>query len=512
MLTFAELVSHIPGVVGQFGDGQVSVTHVAYDSRQVRPGSVFVAYQGFHRDGHGYIARAVAAGAVAVVYEDAAYDGQITVPAVRVQQARPALGHIAAALAGYPGERLRVVGITGTDGKTTTTYLTAKVLDCGGRSSGLVGTADFKIGDRMWANSTRQSTPEAPEIQEMLGQMVAAGCTHAVLESTSHALSPRWQRLAGSHFDVAVLTNVTSEHLDFHGTVAQYRQDKAQLFALLEDTSSVPHKQRKVAIVNADDPYHRMFLEAAPLRAERLTYAVNQAADVRAVNVRSHARGLSFEVQSHWGQRAVDLYLTGDFNVWNVLAALTVGLSEGVALDDALQTLSRIEGVRGRMQRIIAGQPFEVLVDYAHTPAAFEKVMSLVRPLIAGRILVVFGSAGERDREKRPVQGAIAAQYCDVVYITDEDPRGEDRMAILTEIAAGATQAGKVQGQDVFLIPDRHEAIAAALHAAEPGDMVLLLGKGHEGSIIYAHESLPWDESQVARDVLGALGYQRTEG
>jgi UDP-N-acetylmuramoyl-L-alanyl-D-glutamate--2,6-diaminopimelate ligase len=509
MMTMAQLLPVIPDVCAHFGDLSLPVTQVVYDSRQAVPGAVFVAYHGFHSDGHAFIAAAIERGATAVIYEDANYDGRISVTAVRVTSARPALGHVAAALAAYPGAQLRVIGITGTDGKTTTTYLTALALDVAGRSSGLVGTADFKVGPRLWANATRQSTPEAPEIQAMLGQMVAAGCTHAVLESTSHALSRRWQRLAGCGFDVAVLTNVTSEHLDFHGTVEQYRRDKAVLFEMLGEPSAVPLKQRKVAIVNADDPHHRMFLQAAPLRAERLTYAVHQRADVQARTIRSSAKGITFELESHWGHRLVELRLTGDFNVWNTLAALTVALSEGIPIDDALTVLSQVEGVRGRMQRIVAGQPFEVLVDYAHTPAAFEKVMSLVRPLIDRRILVVFGSAGERDREKRPVQGAVAAQYCDVLYITDEDPRGEDRMAILRDIAAGATAAGRREGEDMFLIPDRREAIAAALHAAEPGDMVLLLGKGHEGSILYATGALAWDESALAREILGLRGYSR---
>ena len=335
--------------------------------------------------------------------------------------------------------------------------------------------------------------------------MLVAGCTHAVLESTSHALSNRWQRLAGSGFDVVVLTNVTSEHLDFHGTVEQYRRDKMRLFEMLGEPSNAPHKQRKVAIVNANDPHHKQFLAAAPVRAERLTYGVNVSADVQARNVVSSMNGLDFALVSHWGNRQVHLELTGDFNVWNSLAALTVALSEGVPLDDALAVLSAVDGVRGRMQRINMGQPFAVLVDYAHTPASFEKVMGLVRPITPGRLIVVFGSAGERDREKRPQQGAIAAQFCDVLYISDEDPRGEDRMVIIEEIAAGARQYGRRDGVDLFLVPDRAQAIAAAMATAGPGDMVLLLGKGHEGSIIYADGPIAWDEAAVARAELTKL-------
>lgn len=507
MIDFETAIARVPQAQYRNGIPSVPVSGVAYDSRAVRPGMIFVAYQGFHTDGHIHIAGALERGAVAVVYEDAAFDAQLQVPALRVANARPALGFLAAAVAGYPAQQLRVVGITGTDGKTTTTYLTALALDCAGRRSGLVGTADFKIGPRIWANSTRQSTPEAPEIQQTLVDMLADGCTHAVLESTSHALSQRWQRLAECAFDTAVLTNVTAEHLDFHGDVVQYRRDKMELFSMLGETQPGAHKQRKVAIVNADDPHHKDFLAAAPLRAERLTYGVHAAADVRATDIRSSAAGLSFALWSHWGNRSVQLKLTGDFNVWNTLAALTVACSEGVPLDDALAVLSQVDGVRGRMQRIDAGQPFTVLVDYAHTPAAFTKVMSLVRPITTGKLICVFGSAGERDREKRPQQGAIAAQFCDVVYISDEDPRGESSDAIIEAIAAGARQYGRRDGVDLFCIPDRALAIAAACAAAAPGDMVLLLGKGHEGSIIYAHGSVPWDEAAQARTVLASLGY-----
>ncbi len=507
MADFLTVTAHTPGVQYRTPRATTEVTGIAYDSRHVTKGDIFVAYVGFHTDGHAHIAAAIAAGAAAVIYENAAYDDMLTVPGLRVENARPALGFVAAALADYPARELRVIGITGTDGKTTTTFLTALALDVAGRRSGLVGTADYKVGPRIWANSSRQSTPESPEIQQLLREMLAAGCTHAVLESTSHALSPRWQRLAECAFDTAVLTNVTSEHLDFHGDVAQYRRDKMELFSMLGETQAAPFKQRKVAIVNSDDPHHRDFLAAAPLRAERLTYGVFQPADVRASDIRSTAAGLSFTLSSHWGHRQVQLKLTGDFNIWNALAALSVACSEGVPLDDALAVLSQVTGVRGRMQRIEAGQPFTVLVDYAHTPAAFDKVMALVRPITLGKLIVVFGSAGERDREKRPAQGAIAARYCDTVYISDEDPRGEDRDAIIEEIAIGARQYGKRDGVDLFCIPNRTLAIAAALHAAEPNDMVLLLGKGHEGSIIQANGSIPWDESATARAVLLQLGF-----
>jgi len=404
---------------------------------------------------------------------------------------------------------MRIVGVTGTDGKTTTTFLTSVALEAGGAVTGLMGTVDFKIAGRMWANDSRQSTPEAPEVQALLRDMAEAGCTYAVIEATSHALSARWSRLAGSAFDVAVLTNVTQEHLDFHGTVEQYRRDKARLFEMLAEfnDAAAPFKQRKIAIVNADDPHHRMFLDAAPVYAERLTYAVHAHADVRAEDVRSTRDGLRFRVTTPWGVADARLRLTGDFNVWNALAALTVACAEGVPLDRCLAALERAPGVRGRMERIEAGQPFTVLVDYAHTPGAFEKLFRIVRPLTEGQVIAVFGSAGERDRAKRPLQGEIAGRFCDLIVLTDEDPRLEDRMAIIAEIAAGAEAAGKRIGETCLCIPDRALAIRTAFAYARPGDIVLLLGKGHEGSIIYGTTPVPWDEAAEARRALAELGF-----
>jgi len=485
------------------------IASVVYDSRAVIPGALFVAYRGFHTDGHAYIPQALERGAAAVVYEDPAWDGRMPVPALRVSNARTALAPLAAAFYGHPGRRMRVVGVTGTDGKTTTTFLTSVALEAGGAVTGLMGTVDFKIAGRMWANDSRQSTPEAPEVQALLRDMAEAGCTYAVIEATSHALSARWSRLAGSAFDVAVLTNVTQEHLDFHGTVEQYRRDKARLFEMLAEfnDAAAPFKQRKIAIVNADDPHHRMFLDAAPASAERLTYAVHAHADVRAEDVRSTRDGLRFRVTTPWGVADARLRLTGDFNVWNALAALTVACAEGVPLDRCLAALERAPGVRGRMERIEAGQPFTVLVDYAHTPGAFEKLFRIVRPLTEGQVIAVFGSAGERDRAKRPLQGEIAGRFCDLIVLTDEDPRLEDRMAIIAEIAAGAEAVGKRIGETCLCIPDRALAIRTAFAHARPGDIVLLLGKGHEGSIIYGTTPVPWDEAAEARRALAELGY-----
>ena len=523
-MRLSELLAALPDAVVS-GPTDAEITALAYDSRAVQPGSLFVAIKGFHVDGHAFIPQAIERGAVAVVGEAAGGPEGANadhVTWVRVPNARAALAPLAAAFYGHPGAQLRVVGITGTDGKTTTTFLTSAVLEAGGHITGMMGTVDFKIAGRQWANETRQSTPEAPEVQQLLCEMVDAGCDYAVIEATSHALSARWNRLGGCAFDVAVLTNVTREHLDYHGSVEQYRRDKARLFELLGETMNhaahAPHrssfivhrfKQRKLAIVNADDPHHQMFLAAAPTHAERLTYAMNAPADVRASDVVSTRDGLRFQVATPWGATTLRLKLTGDFNVANALAALTVGLAEGVPIDACVRALEAVPGVRGRMERIEMGQPFTVLVDYAHTPGAFEKLLHIVRPLTDGQLIAVFGSAGERDREKRALQGEIAARFCDLLVLTDEDPRLEDRDAIIAEIAAGVERAGRADPCPYLCIPDRAAAIRAAFAHARPGDIVLLLGKGHEGCIIYGTEKVPWDEAAEARAALREMGYSR---
>lgn len=511
-MRLAELLTDLP-TLDVRGPLDRDISAIAYDSRAVQPGTLFIAIKGFHVDGHRYISQALARGAAAIIYEDAEYPLPDGIPAARVADARIALAPLASSFYGHPGRQMRVIGITGTDGKTTTTFLSSAVLEAGGHSTGMMGTVDFKVAGRQWANETRQSTPEAPDVQALLREMVDAGCDYAVLEATSHALSARWRRLDGSAFDLALLTNVTHEHLDFHGSIEQYRRDKARLFELLGETAATAHKQRKIAIVNADDPNHQMFLDAAPAAAQRLTYAIGAPADVRAREVVASRDGLRFRADTPWGSAPLHLKLTGDFNVANALAALTIGLAEGVALSDCVRALEAIPGVRGRMERVEMGQPFTVLVDYAHTPGAFKKLMGITRPLTSGQLIAVFGSAGERDREKRPLQGEVAAQFCDYMVLTDEDPRLEDRSAIIAEIAAGAehaAQAGTAPKRPYDCIPDRAAAIRAAFQHARPGDIVLLLGKGHESCMFYGESKIPWDEVGEARAALRELGYKET--
>jgi UDP-N-acetylmuramoyl-L-alanyl-D-glutamate--2,6-diaminopimelate ligase len=494
-------------VIEQIHGTQERPVHgLAYDSRKVVPGGMFVAIRGYHVDGHQYIEQALRQGATSVVVDARHWDGTIfpDCTLIVVPQSRVALAPLAAAWYDFPGRELITIGVTGTKGKSTTTDLISQVLDGVGQTSGLISTVDFKIGARRWANSTRQSTPEALEVQAMLREMVAAGCSHAVVEATSHALSAQWDRLGGSAFRVAVFLNITHEHLDYHGSFAQYRADKARLFALLNEQSTA---QPRWAIVNADDPHHQHFLAAAPAAAQRLSFGINQPADIRAQHLRATPDGATFQVQTPWGSAEAQLNLPGSFNIANGLAALSVALTQGATLDQAITALAAARGPRGRMQPIRCGQPFSVIVDYAHNPDSFEHVLRMFQPLTPGRMIAVFGSAGERDVAKRAMQGALTGRYCALSVITDEDPRGEDRHAILAQIAAGVESVGRRAGEGYHCIADRRAAIRVALQAAQPGDLVLLLGKGHEGNIIYADHSLPWDEAAVAQELLRELGY-----
>ncbi|WP_026370516.1 UDP-N-acetylmuramoyl-L-alanyl-D-glutamate--2,6-diaminopimelate ligase [Kallotenue papyrolyticum] len=490
------------------GPRDLPIRAIAYDSRAVEPHSLFVAIRGAHVDGHRFIGQALERGATAIVYEDVAARAEhaaAPVAWVRVPNSRAALSPLAAAFYGYPGRELRVVGVTGSKGKTTTSTLLAHVLDQEGHRSGLMTTVDFKVGARWWSNQTRQTTPEALEVQQMLRAMVEAGCDYAVVESSSHALSARWNRVGDCDYSVAVITNITHEHLDYHGSFEQYRRDKARLFELL-GVSRAPG--RKLAVINLDDPNAPVFIAAAGA-AEVITYALEHpAAHVRAIDVELHRDGVRATALTPWGEVPIELGIPGRFNVLNALAAVAVGLAEGISPASIAAALRGVRGVSGRMERVELGQPFTVVVDYAHNPDSFEQVMGMLRPLTRGRLISVFGSAGERDQEKRPLQGRIAGRYCDLTIVTDEDPRDEDRMAILEQIAAGLRQAGRREGVDYLKIADRAAAIREALRRAQPGDIVLLLGKGHESSIIYeGGRKLPWNERAEAERALRELGY-----
>lgn len=487
------------GIAVPQGTGERDVRTLVYDSRKVAPGALFVAVGGFHRDGHEFISDALKRGAVAVVAEKKARSRG---PVAIVPDSRAALADLAAELFDHPTRKLRVVGVTGTDGKTTTVHLVSDVLEAAGERTGYSTTVDFKLAGHEWENETRQSTQEAVEVQEFFAELLVAGGTWGVLETTSHALALR--KVRGCEVDIAVFTNLTPEHLDFHGTLQAYLDAKAILFDML--STGTEKGVAKTAVVNADDPHWRYLADrAAPARV--LTYGIDAHADVQGTILSADAAGSRVRIATATETVEVALPLVGRFNVHNALAAAAAGIAAGVPLATAKIALEKARPVRGRMERVDAGQPFTVIVDYAHTPESLDKVMSLLRPLTKGKLIAVFGSAGERDRAKRPRLAEVAARYADLFVITQEDPRLEDPQQILSEIAAGAIAAGKRAGDDFLVIGDRAAAVSEAIRRAAEGDTVLLAGKGHEGSIIVGEEKVPWDEAGAARAALRERGF-----
>jgi UDP-N-acetylmuramoyl-L-alanyl-D-glutamate--2,6-diaminopimelate ligase len=470
------------------------VRALAYDSRAVTPGTLFFAVPGVHVDGHDFARAAVTAGAIGVVVERD-IEG-LDAPQLIVDRTRRALADAADAWFERPSERLEVVGITGTDGKTTTSFLAVELLRAGGRRPGLVGTVAADIGDERMPNEDRNTTPESLELQELLARMVGAGNDSVVMEATSHGLA--LERTRNCRFDVGVVTSVTSEHLEFHGTLEAYRAAKARLV-----------EEAPLAILNTDDDAYAFFRERA--RGRVLTYGIDADADLRATDLVADAFGSRFTLVAPDWRGEVSTPMPGRFNVSNALAALAIAHVEGVAWPVAVEALRDTAGVPGRMERIDAGQPFAVVVDYAHTADSLGKVLRMLRPVTRGRLIAVFGSAGERDPTKRPAMGRVGAELADLTIVTDEDPRLEDPRAINEAIADGARAAGAVDGESLLVIDDRREAIAHAIGLAREGDVVLLAGKGHETSIFHGGEKLPWDDRQVARDAIAALEGGRHE-
>lgn len=473
---------------------------VRYDSRQVRPGDLFVAVPGTATDGHLHVDAAVAAGAVAVVVERAAAC-RPAVPCLVVPSSRAALADLAAAFHRFPSRRLHVTGITGTDGKTTSSFLLSHLLEHLGHCTGLISTVALKIGPHWEENLARQSTPESPEVQSALAAMVAAGVSDAVVEATSHGLV--LHRVRGCAFDAALITNVTSEHLDFHGTRERYLDAKALLLDALSHADGKQHL--RYAAINSDDEGSASLIPRSPVPV--ITFGLGPEAKVRGHNVRSRADGSTFDVSIAGKICPAFTPLPGLFNVYNCLGVLAVIHGRGLDLAEAIAGLAGFAGVPGRMRRVDEGQPFTVIVDYAHTADSLQKVLQTLRPLTTGKLIAVFGSAGDRDREKRPIMGRVAARHADYSVFTDEDPRSEPSLAIIDAIAAGAQAEGRREGVDYARIADRRLAIRHALAAAAPGDVVVLAGKGHEQCILLDGMRLPWDEETVARESLLALGY-----
>jgi len=474
------------------GDGGVDVTGLEADSRRVKAGDLFLCIPGFTQDGHDFAASAVANGAAALLCERPL---PLEAPQLVVPDARYASAIAARHFFGDPSKRVRTIGVTGTNGKTTTTSLIEAILTAAGRETGLMGTIRVKIGDKVEA--AERTTADAVSLQRALRRMADANAAYCVMEVSSHALHQG--RTIGVDFRTAVFTNLTQDHLDYHGTMEAYAEAKGLFFARLGNAADPGEAARKYAVLNADDPAHVKY--KAITAAETITYAVEAAADVRASDIRLTARGTSMKVTTFAGETELTVRMLGKFNVYNILGAIAATLAEGVPLSVSKEALERLPGVEGRVEPVDAGQPFTVLVDYAHTPDGLRNVLDTVNEFARGRVIVVFGCGGDRDRTKRPIMGRIAAERSDFAILTSDNPRSEPPEAILAEIEAGVAAAG-ADASSYAVVEDRRRAIQMAVEMAEPDDVVLIAGKGHETYQIVGGATLPFDDRVVAKEAI----------
>ena len=552
------------------------ISSLVFDSRDVKPGSLFFALPGTHTTGNVFIPKAIENGAAAIVFEGELDEnttenavqaqpsprlvraerrnsprefcpasGSLPTPVfIRVENARKVMAPVAAQFYDNPSSKLAVIGVTGTEGKSSTVSFVWQLLKLSGHKAGFISTVQYSLGDEAIANPQHQTTPEATIIQRQLYEMVQNGCEYAVVETSSHGLSPKLNRTGNLLFDAGIFMNVTLEHLEFHGTFEQYRDDKANLFRKLDEHNHeklILGKKVKVpsfGIVNLEDPSAEYFIKATkqPVlgfttegKAGKSAAEGAEAAPLPKIpdsipvllgrNIASARFGLTFDMtEPHViGKDSKPLppkvfhvksSLPGAFNTYNLMAAIeAVSRLTGTEIEKIAALVEKLTPVKGRMTVIDKGQPFELIVDYAHTPSSFETIFPPIRRRCSGKMIALFGSGGERDTKKRPLQGEIAARFCDVVILTDEDPRGEDSVELLKMIAVGAEKAGKVLDKDLFITPDRPAAIRQAFKMAGKDDIVLLLGKAHENSIIYKDRVMPYDEISEAEKALKELGY-----
>lgn len=477
----------------------VQITGIAIDSRVVKPGDLFVAMKGGTADGHDYIQKALDNGAAAIVGEA----GRITNPIyIGVKDPRQALTWLSAAFHDWPARKLIVIGVTGTDGKTTTTNLIHKILLAAGIKAGMVSTVNAVIGDEALDTGFHVTTPDAHDVQRYLAKMVDAGLTHAVLETTSHGWAQH--RVDACEFDVGVVTNITHEHMDEHGIYENYRSAKARLFSSLEKTVVKPQGHPCLAVINRDDRSFDFLHDF--IKVSQMNYGFRADADVRVVDVEYGPSGIQFNIVANDLCIAASSNLIGAYNISNCLAAFTatvfgLGIDPNVAADG----IASLQGIPGRMERIDMGQDFTAIVDFAHTPNALKVTLEAGRELTKSRVIVIFGSAGLRDKEKRRMMAETSAELADLSILTAEDPRTESLEEILAEMAAGAKSRGGSEGETFWRVADRGEAIRFALSLARPGDIVLSCGKGHEQSMCYGKKEYLWDDRVAMRAALAGL-------
>ena len=497
------------------------ITLITTDSRQVIPGALFVAYPGVAVDGHRFIADAMQRGAAAIIGErDSTAENAelsknmsavpahaaVNVPYLKVRDGREAFAWLNAAWYGFPARKLIMIGVTGTDGKTTTSNLIHSILTAAGLKAGLISTVNVAIGERVLDTGLHTTTPDANDVQRYLAEMVDAGMTHCVLEATSHGLAQ--QRVTGCEFDIAVVTNITHEHLDVHGSLEAYRAAKGMLFTSL--ATSLDKGLRKAAILNNDDSsntYLRDWIETAANCGvncpEIITYAIREAAQWNAINIEYRADAIHFNALHHVRPIEIATPLVGEYNVANCLAAIAATV-DGLGVDPqtARSGIAAPRGIPGRMERIDAGQSFTALVDFAHTPNALDRSIAAARTMTDGQVIVAFGCAGLRDREKRTLMGEVAGRAADKIIVTAEDPRTESLEEIMAVTAQALIAQGRVEGVDFWRVPDRGAAIALACSLAKAGDVVMACGKGHEQSMCFGEIEYPWDDREAMRAAL----------
>jgi UDP-N-acetylmuramoyl-L-alanyl-D-glutamate--2,6-diaminopimelate ligase len=477
------------------GDGETVITGLQTDSRRVERGDLFICLPGYTQDGHTFAPQAAAAGASGLVVERRL---DLPLPQIIVKDARLAMAILADRFFGHPSRTMKLIGVTGTNGKTTTTYLIERIMTDEGHSSGVIGTIEMRYAGKTVPMSG--TTPEALELQRYLAEMAEAGVKYCAMEVSSHGLEQG--RAKGCRFRTAIFTNLTQDHLDYHKTMESYASAKGLLFARLGNDYASDLEERSYAVLNADDAASAAYSKLTS--AEIITYGVDSEADVKASDIRITPRGTSFHVKTFHGEAVIMLQMVGKFNVYNALAALAAGLIEGIPLERIKDSLERLPGVPGRVESVHAGQEFAVIVDYSHTPDGLENVLKTVKEMTSGRLICVFGCGGDRDRTKRPIMGKIAANYADYVVVTSDNPRTEDPERILADIEAGLRE-NEVSSHRFILLEDRRRAIQKAVEMASTDDVVLIAGKGHETYQIIGKQTLDFDDRLVAEEAIRGL-------